>query len=61
VPWRRSAGFPPAGPSAAKTPLFGWIEEPIMTWDHRIAKVAPYVAVGIAMLVTFMTFSAYFH
>lgn len=32
-----------------------------MTWDHRIAKVAPYVAVGIAMLVTFMTFSAYFH
>jgi hypothetical protein len=30
-----------------------------MTWDHRIAKVAPPVAVAIALFISFITFAAY--
>lgn len=30
-----------------------------MTWDQRIARIAPATAVAIAMLATFITFAAY--
>jgi hypothetical protein len=32
-----------------------------MTWDDRIAKVAPSVAVVIAAVVTLVTFAVYCH
>lgn len=31
-----------------------------MNWDHRIAKVAPYAATAIAILLAFMVFAGYF-
>jgi hypothetical protein len=31
-----------------------------MNWDQRIAKIAPYAAVAVAVLLTFMVFSGYF-
>ena len=35
-------------------------KERTMTWDHRIAKVAPYAATAIAMLLGLMVFAGYF-
>ncbi len=35
-------------------------KEMIMNWDHRIAKVAPYAATAIALLLAFMVFAGYF-
>lgn len=32
-----------------------------MTWDHRIALVAPYLAIAIAVAATVMTFAGYIH
>jgi hypothetical protein len=32
-----------------------------MTWDHRIAKVAPLAAMAIAAFATLVTFAAYYH
>ena len=31
-----------------------------MTWDHRIAKVAPLAALAIAAFATIVTFAAYY-
>ncbi len=31
-----------------------------MNWDHRIAKVAPYAATAVALLLGFMVFAGYF-
>jgi hypothetical protein len=36
-------------------------EELMMTWDHMIASVLPYLAIAIAVAGTVMTFAAYFH
>lgn len=33
----------------------------MMTWDHMIASVLPYLAIAIAVTGTVMTFAAYFH
>jgi len=35
-------------------------KEMIMNWDRRIAKVAPYAATAIALLLGFMVFAGYF-
>jgi hypothetical protein len=32
-----------------------------MTWDHRIAKVAPLAAIAIAAFATLVTFAALYH
>ena len=32
-----------------------------MTWDHRIAKVTPFIAMAIATFVTVVTFVVYYH
>jgi hypothetical protein len=32
-----------------------------MAIDRLVAKTVPYAAVAIALLVTFVTFAAYFH
>ncbi len=31
-----------------------------MTWDHRIARITPYVALAIAAFATVVTFAAYY-
>lgn len=32
-----------------------------MTWDHRIAKITPFVAFAIAGFATLVTFAVYYH
>ena len=52
-------------PAVGVTPLSRLVvektESAMTTWDDRVAGVAPYIASAIAAVVTFLTFTTYFH